>query len=402
MKPHRVFNRFFLGASLSSLWITSLANVLIDPYGIFGSPTWDRLNRIKPETLKQARLFKAVEIHRVQPKALLLGSSRTDIGLDPTHPALASLQPAYNLSLPGASMYELRRYFEHALLTQTHPELLILGLDLQSFRDSRLPQEDFNEARLYQPTLLWGDALRSTLSWDALRSSGLTLWRNLDDTPANSYRYQGMQYNVSQQVSPLTFQNSLFNPKPDQGDGLYEAYKSFRYQDSLLELHQILALCKERQIQTVLLISPAHASEWEAFHYFGLWPTFEQWKRDLVQMAPVWDFSGYNSITTETIGPHMQYYTDTSHYTRAAGDLVLDRVLQDRLDRVPADFGVLITADTVEAHLTRINADRDLLLQSNSDLIQWVRQQYELPTDPSIVAVSEQSLISESNPSDAL
>jgi len=39
----------------------------------------------------------------------------------------------------------------------------------------------------------------------------------------------------------------------------------------------------------------------EVIRVTGLWQEFEQWERELTEMAPVWDFSGYNSITSKSI-----------------------------------------------------------------------------------------------------
>ncbi|MFZ3161792.1 MAG: hypothetical protein WA134_16820, partial [Rhodoferax sp.] len=55
------------------------------------------------------------------------------------------------------------------------------------------------------------------------------------------------------------------------------------------------------------------------------------------------------------------------HYTPAAGNLVLDRIFNFKSpDRtVPDDFGVLLTPQTIEAHLARIRADRERYRQTH-------------------------------------
>jgi len=57
--------------------------------------------------------FKAIEV--TQTKTIFLGSSRVEYGLDPTHPSLVNKQ-CLQLGLPGPTMYEVRRYFEHSLI----------------------------------------------------------------------------------------------------------------------------------------------------------------------------------------------------------------------------------------------------------------------------------------------
>ena len=79
----------------------------------------------------------------------------------------------------------------------------------------------------------------------------------------------------------------------------------------------------------------------------------------------LWDFSGYNSITTETVPAagspdKMRWYSDSSHYNRACGDLILDRIFghHDPARLIPQDFGTLIDERTIDAHLSDIREAR--------------------------------------------
>ncbi len=101
---------------------------------------------------------------------------------------------------------------------------------------------------------------------------------------------------------------------------------------------------------------------------------FEQWKRDLVntieqvnQEYPnqypflLFDFTGYNSITTEAIPTkdsqkQMKWYTESSHYKKELGNLVLDIVLNypSINYNIYDDFGILIDNNNIESHLANI------------------------------------------------
>ncbi|NET72339.1 MAG: hypothetical protein F6K62_15805, partial [Sphaerospermopsis sp. SIO1G2] len=101
---------------------------------------------------------------------------------------------------------------------------------------------------------------------------------------------------------------------------------------------------------------------------------FENWKKKLVELTPVWDFSGYNSITTEKLQDVMENYADSSHYTKPVGDLVLNRILGYQADQVPTDFGVLLTPENIESHLAKIRADREKWVKNNQDELQLVQK----------------------------
>jgi hypothetical protein len=153
------------------------------------------------------------------------------------------------------------------------------------------------------------------------------------------------------------------------------------------EVRDAVAIAYRMKSDMHLFIGPSHARQWETIQASGLWAQFENWKRMLVNIVEseaakanatpfqVWDFSGYNSITEEDvpsatdINKRMHYYYESSHYTPAAGDLVLDRIFDYKSPSrtVPDDFGVLLTSKNIEAHLVSIRAAREHYRLSHPD-----------------------------------
>jgi hypothetical protein len=148
-------------------------------------------------------------------------------------------------------------------------------------------------------------------------------------------------------------------------------------QPSTLEVfRQMVGFIHQSGVRVHLFINPVHARMLIAVREAGLWPIYEDWKRQLVAVngaiaaeygeepLPLWDFSGFNSITTEAVPKPgdaetvMRHWWEPSHYREAAGTLLLDRVLGYRdLDRpVPDDYGVLLTADKIEAWIAETRA----------------------------------------------
>lgn len=124
----------------------------------------------------------------------------------------------------------------------------------------------------------------------------------------------------------------------------------------------------------------------------GLWPKFEQWKRELIKILaedsaahpnerpfPLWDFSGYNTYTIEDVPPpgdtraKMQWYWESSHYKKELGDKVLDKIFG--IDRnLPSDFGRQINADNIEQHLAWIRAQQQEYIKSHPADVQEIEQ----------------------------
>jgi hypothetical protein len=149
MSIYRRFNFVFLAVALFSVLSFGLFNVAIDPYGVINSPTFPGVNRLKPEQDKNNSLFKPIEVIRLKPTTVLIGSSTAVLGLDPKHPALLHNPTAYNLGIAGANMYQVKAYLQHALTNQPRLKQVVISLDFYMFNDFKI-----NDSKLKGTTLL--------------------------------------------------------------------------------------------------------------------------------------------------------------------------------------------------------------------------------------------------------
>lgn len=381
MKPYRRYSllvaAFLLGQSVA----VALFNLAVDPYTTFNTPAILGFNKVKPEQDKQVRLYKAIAITRIQPKIVFIGSSRTEFGLDPSHPVFQEDQPAYNLAVTGANMYEAKRYLDHAIANQPNLKKAIIGLDFFMFNEQAQNAPDFRESRLETSQVILIDKINSLFSIDAFIASLSTIQSNRTETNALGYfhpdgRRVVRYYKKHVYLNPSNrwiFKAGLRQNRTLIGGN--ETEEGSRISEKYLNsLKAIVQICQTRKIECQFFISPSHVSQWEFIKLSGVWPLFEQWKREVVKITPVWDFSGYNSITIEPIGPRMQYYLDNSHYLKPVGDLLLNRIFQYREETVPADFGVKIAPENIESHLEKIRSDREAWAKDNPDEVKWVQR----------------------------
>ncbi len=364
------FNLTFVVITFPGLLATGLLNIAIDPYGVIDSPVLAGVNQLKPEQFNHVRLFKATDTIRVKPKTVILGSSRSDIGIDPQHPAFAN-EPAYNLALVGPNMYEVSRYFEHALANQPNLKTVVLGIDFFMFNKNWKNSPDFKESRLEKTSFKAQDLLNISFSTSALQASKQTIRSSLESEAYYLYRPDGLRYVYGDEPDePLErkFEKML--------GGFLAGEKSYqRHQFSQMHLdsfREIVEICQEKNIELKVFISPPHATQLEAIRVSGAWSEFEDWKRTIVAVTPVWDFSGYNSMTTEPINEEMRNYWDSSHYRKEVGDLILNRLFDKEEAIVPEDFGTLVTPDNIESHLKDVRAEREAWAQQNPDAVQFV------------------------------
>ena len=369
MKTYSGFNLSLISFILLGLLLITVLNLAIDPYGVHNAPKILKLNYLKPVQYNNIKLFKAVKVAQIKPKTVFLGSSRTGIGLDPTHPVITNL-PSYNLALVGSNIYEINHYLKHAIANQPQLNTVVLGIDFFMFNAFHQNGADFNLDRLNKTAITNQDFLNTVLSTDALVSSIETIQANIKPQEYKLLNSNGLHYTsyLTQPNISKKFKNTI-SAYLNKGGAYYQYQIS---QEFLARFQEIVELCQQNNIDLKVFISPSHATQWEAIYTAGIWSEFEQWKRKIVKITPVWDFSGYNSITTETISKEMVNYWDSSHYTKAVGDLILNRIFQYREETVPQDFGILITPQNIESHLLEIQSQRQAWIENNPETLKFV------------------------------
>lgn len=358
---------FFLWVGLPLFGVGGF-NWFIDPYGIYNRNIMiDGLNHDKPNKEHNDRLYKAIDIIRLKPNTILLGSSRVKRGLDPEHPSLKSF-PVYNLGLNGANVYELRRYLEHTIFNNKKIDRVILGLDFFMFNDSLENQPSFTEYRLEKKHISFQDFLNTTLSLDTLFSGQETIQSSSRNRSISNVSENGFLPNSD-------LENENIKLKFEKSTKLYfKLHSDYKLSQTYVnELKKIVALCEENDIDLIVYFSPSHAIRLASIDAGGHWSSFEDLKRQVTELMPVWDFANHNSITTEPLRNRMSNYADESHYTKPVGDLILNRVLSYNEEKVPRDFGILLTSDNVNKILEKNRLYRDNWADKNPQEIEFVK-----------------------------
>lgn len=384
MRAYLAYCILFAAASIVAL---ATFNWFTDPYWIFGSPEVNHFNTIKPSIDSNQRIFKITNVLRAHPQALIIGTSREDSGIDPKHTAFKN-RTAFNAATSAQPFVESKELLRALSEERNAPNLIVFGLLFENANvyGSPLPpdysMDNFSDRHHF--------GLLFNLS--TVEASAMTVVKNLIGKQATSdERRDGFrtpkswidQLYIGQR---LAFKNVTRNyfldyhfPQPACKYALVPDEGSIKSISPMEELREAIAIAYHTKADMRLFIGPSHARQWETIGVSGLWGQFEDWKRMLLQIVeseaakahaspfPVWDFSGYSSITVEDvpsaqdINVRMRYYYESSHYTPVAGDLVLDRIFNLKIPghAVPDDFGIRLTRQNIEAHLANIRLARE-------------------------------------------
>ncbi|KAA0548457.1 hypothetical protein FZW96_07745 [Bacillus sp. BGMRC 2118] len=376
MKAYKRWYLLFIFISLATLTSVAVLCYFVNPYKIYYSPNIEHVNVKKIENKEY--LLKARQVAAIKPDIIFIGSSRTRVGLDPDYFYQLTGSKVYNLGLSGANIYEQMRYFDYALFNNPNIKRVIIGLDFEGFNEFRKNRPVYNDSRLDTRYMIKDDLLNTLLSEQAVKDSIKVLLDNVRSQqnytrrvylPDGSHNEDEL---LARHMDQLKHGHNRFFDHLNEQLQDAEVLKNYKLSNEKVDNYKrIVNICRERNIQLDVFIPPVHALQAEGIRKLNLWEEFEDWKREMVAITPLWDFSGYNSITS-TPPSNFDYYLDQSHYRKNVGNLVLNKILNVKLEEVSEDFGMYLTSENIENHLSNIRQDRIEWAKKNNDIVKKI------------------------------
>ncbi len=398
---HKRFLAITLVVFATTTMLGTVVNILVDPYGLFEVWRSRGFNDIKPMAGNRVRVTKPYQLARAEPKTLIAGNSRPELGIDPASECWAAGdEPVFNAGVPGVGIYYQARMIQAAVQGGT-VKRLYWGLDFLDFvairhkdpmswppppgmLDKRLPvTAEGQENALYGWQSLL-DGRDAALSLDTMLDSVVTLMKQGDAfsstrrtdgfNPARDYveivnsEGQGVLFKqknpeVIRQLSRSGL--TLYPP----GENWSRDFESVRF---------VLQLTEQAGVETNLFINPYHGDYLTAIEITGNWRLFEDWKRQLVGLvsakttAKLWDFNAFDDYSTtpppddSTRGKALQWYWEPAHYRKELGDLMIARMRDTRCSGVDDSYGRVLTPLVIEAHLARLREQKKSYLKNSS------------------------------------
>lgn len=361
--------------------LVAAVNATIDPYG--------RLLIVDTEGFNQAKISpdndrsgKARHLRQCKYDTLILGTSRAESGIRVEQPALEGAH-AYNGALKAATMYEMRRVTDYALANQ-QLHTAVIGLDLTAFNAKDQGFEDFHESP-FADSISLGTWVRYLVSWQTLKQSWYT-WKWNHDGNTVTCKDRG-EHRPRPGAQPSADIRTAF-------DFVLKRYASGQYPDfnlgeqHLADFAATINTLADADVQVYAFISPMHATHLELMREMGMLDQYDKWRRKLLSIVEatnkrvgnnntvqLWDFSGYNDITTETVpdpleSAVMRWYQDSAHYNYDAGNILMSQVFG-----IPSpEPGVRLTSGNIDAVIGAERAQSDKYRAANPSEIKRLQE----------------------------
>lgn len=360
------------------------ANYAIDPYGVSGVRLPHDWNAIKPAFGDHHVLGKPFIVARREPTAVVFGTSRENHGIDPEYAAWpAPPGSRYNLAMDAANIADVERLFEHVAAV-SDLKVAVIALDFLNMFDANAHGAvNFDQQLLASPqhprALTMLNALRYFASWAMFRDAVDTLRHQdpalVDFEPTgrrSSLVFENAARRFGQRHMFLFSEARYFRARLNLPRERRYSLGDSPSKSTLQPLARILDRAAGRGIDVRLFIAPVHARQLEVYRILGLWDALENWKRAVAGIAEggypretrerfaLWDFADYTELTTEAVpatgdlASRMRFFWESSHYTKALGDLVLDRIFGRSNPNLPKEFGVALDSATLERDLAQV------------------------------------------------
>lgn len=370
-------------------------NVTMDPLGYARVAGWRPAH---PDAVQSAfqssgawpvphgtRDAKILNVGLYAPTTVYFGSSTVWSYVDAGYkPILWDERKAYNFGLAGANARELAEAFAHVVALKP-PRRVIVGLEFYMFSADKPMAPGYEDLPFaHHPSYrfdFWRFVGQHVFSAEYTSASANQLWQSITKTASAWLSPAVSAAGRDTDAAPRTraeFGAMMLSIDKIQIVSLYPADRPFRTIDdtgrsTLDAVRRMVELAREHDIDLRIYLSPNHARAFETIRMLGWWPQFEAWQRELASIVaddarthpgtrPValWDFCCYNGITTDGIaeladGAGFEHFADTIHFKTPVGYMLMDRMFgTDAAATLPDDFGVRLSADTMDAHLASI------------------------------------------------
>ena len=384
----------------TTIVFAGMFNLCVDPYGTFRLFEISRFNRIKLYPDHDIATIKLNALRNARPDALILGNSRAEVGFDPKHAAWGKrgFRSVYNAAVPGAGIGTAWNFLRQSEATH-RPEFVLLGIEFFDFLGGpdKPITPDKGNARGWRDDVLWG--VRATLTMQALIDSLTTVRIQFQKNPAQLTE-RGfnplLEYKDSVRVEGYY---AFFRQRAEENarnHALKPANLFARGTSSSTDFEHLRAMVRwslKNQVELRMVIFPYHAQLLVMIDELGLWPLFEEWKRQVTRVidqeraiyqsgpqVKLVDFSGFSRFATEPVpkkgdlDTEVKWYWEAGHFKRELGDLVVTRCLELGVADKDDGFGFMVDARNIEAHLQRLRSDKELFITANLNLVQEVSE----------------------------
>ncbi len=237
---------------------------------------------------------------------------------------------AYSEGLPGEHLQNIKDMLDRGIKIKN----ITMGVDDISY----FVDPDFHSDQLYRKAFPWDGTLSDKAGFYLSYLDLITLSQSIEVIMDHKNTDPGYGERLLETgTENLSIKTDFHYDKTDPtwSDYYYPREKS------LEEIAEIVSICRDNNINLRIFTNPINGYTYQKDIANG----YIVFLRRLADVTPYWNFSGFNNVTLD-----MTNYYETSHFSPAVADQVIDRIYNDRGDTelLRQGFGMYVTKENVE------------------------------------------------------
>lgn len=333
------------------------ANILMDTHGVY----YTLFSSHKDKKINSAMFLAGLNQQIYNPELIFRNPERFDSFLFGTS-RVSAIDTSrimtgrfYNMSAPQALLAENLAVIKTFLKKGIKIKNVIIGLDEFSFT-SRIRDHENQLITIMHPevsgksraSVFFKFFLRMPRSFELSREFD-SLFKNVDSKAELTDNGLNLFWLQTERIITASGK-PLFSDPPF-------VYAPFVFDESLVQevldqVDELKELSRKHHFNLTFFFNPIQARRYVNFAH-GFLPI----KQKLARHTDFYDFSGFNSITTNNLN-----YYEEQHYRYLVGEMIVERMFGNNHRHVPDDFGVLVTKDTTENYMHKQKREMDKYL----------------------------------------
>jgi len=327
----------FLGFSL-----LMLTNYIVDPFNIFHSKFLKHDFQINERFVK----IEYLEKNHDKFNGYMIGSSRIGTTDPKTVEQYIPNSKLYNLTMNSATMYDYLMHIRYMIKKGYPIKTIYLQLDVVNMTYyGDLASNYLSKLHPYVEdkslAFFYFDYLSGFFPFNIKNK----IAQNLNYTFQTTYNLEtGIWENptkekeISENCEEYVKNQKSFHTKNRR------ILKYLTKKEFIPDLKEIVDLCKKHHIKLYIFMMPHNQVLMDSI----VLEDYLQYLKDISEITEFYDFSGYNSVTTNNCN-----YYERSHYRPQVGKLIAARIFNDKKVKVPDDFGKLVNKENIDEYLKK-------------------------------------------------
>lgn len=333
----------FLIVGVMSVVSLNLVNYVVDPFNVFQTPFLKHQYQMNERFMK----VKYLEQHNKEFNGYIFGSSRIGTTYPSSVEKYIKNSKLYNFTLSNANFYDYLNHLKFFIKRQYPIHTLYLQIDINSMSKYGAVASDY--LRKPHPYVMNSSLMLYYMDYlnglFPLSLKGKIL-KNINPTSDMNYFIENGMWTKPNSEKEIQNEYLKYEKRVWKGKERNQRKEIYSTSDqSMGALSEIIKLCKANNIKLYVFTTPHNQHMMDTF----VVEDYLHYLKDIAQLTEFYDFTGYNSVTTNNFN-----YYEKSHYRPHLGDWVAGRIFNDKSIEIPEDFGVLVNQENIKSHIENL------------------------------------------------